>query len=43
MAEKIKREIHLNVYNADEVPSEKQGLINEAKKAALKAYALHCN
>jgi cytidine deaminase len=43
MAEKIKREIHLNVYNADEVPSEKQGLINEAKKAALKAYAPYSN
>jgi cytidine deaminase len=43
MAEKIKKEIHLNVYAPFEASVEKQNLIDQAKKSALKAYAPYSN
>lgn len=43
MVEKIKKEIYLSVYNAQEVPNETQLLIDKAKESALKAYAPYSN
>jgi cytidine deaminase len=43
MAERIKIEVHLNKYQPEEVSKEIKQLIDEAKKAALNAYAPYSN
>jgi cytidine deaminase len=43
MPERIKKEVHLNKYQPEEVSAEIRLLIDDAKKAALNAYAPYSN
>uniref|UniRef100_UPI004047FC6A cytidine deaminase n=1 Tax=Roseivirga sp. TaxID=1964215 RepID=UPI004047FC6A len=43
MAERVKKEVYLNKYQPEEVSKEMDQLIEEAKRAALNAYAPYSN